>query len=152
MSPLFWYPFTVKITRRRLIRVYYREEDEERNWEKFDPEVLAAHEAKEGPVRFSRLEPGGWRYNLTEPDEDGSRLSQEMQRLKWRKIREPHLPEPLDFKPVTYQVGEALSKKFRDTGLQVIVKMASIELTPEKPIFPAGGWHVSNTFTTLFLP
>lgn len=26
--------------------------------------------------------------------------------------------------------------------LQVIVKIGSIELTPEKPKFPAGSWHV----------
>ena len=36
-----------------------------------------------------------------------------------------------------------LSEKFKDSGLQIIVKMASIELTPEKPEFPIGGWHVS---------
>lgn len=31
----------------------------------------------------------------------------------------------------------------RGWGLQVIVKLTSIELTPEKPEFPAGSWHVS---------
>ena len=76
-------------------------------------------------------------------DEEGPKLAWKMQRLKWREIRDPLLPEPLAFKHVTYPAGEALREKFKDTGLQVIVKMASIELTPEKPVSPAGGWHVS---------
>jgi hypothetical protein len=37
-----------------------------------------------------------------------------------------------------------LSTKFKETGLQIICKLASIELTPEKPDFPAGGWHVEG--------
>lgn len=65
-------------------------------------------------------------------------------REKWREIREAILPEPLPFEPLIYQVKRALHSKFKETGLQVIVKMASIELTPEKPEFPAGGWHVSR--------
>lgn len=32
----------------------------------------------------------------------------------------------------------------RDKHLQVIVKMASIELTPEKPKFSGGSWHVEG--------
>lgn len=36
----------------------------------------------------------------------------------------------------------SLRERFKD--LQVIVKMASIELTPDKPTFPAGGWHVEG--------
>ncbi|KAJ3455834.1 hypothetical protein MRS44_017316 [Fusarium solani] len=38
-----------------------------------------------------------------------------------------------------------LRERFQDSGLQIIVKMASIELTPEKnPSFPLGGWHVEG--------
>lgn len=37
-----------------------------------------------------------------------------------------------------------LRNKFQDTGLQVIVKMTSIELTPDKSAFPAGGWHIEG--------
>ena len=82
-------------------------------------------------------------------DAQGESLSEEekmarkLQRVKWKEIRDPILPEPMDFEPITYKITEALGKNFRNTGLQVIVKMASIELTPEKPVFPAGGWHVS---------
>jgi hypothetical protein len=51
--------------------------------------------------------------------------------------------EPLEFEPYIYTVEQTLRERFKDTGLQVIVKMVSIELTPEKPRFAAGGWHVS---------
>lgn len=74
-----------------------------------------------------------------------AKTARKLQILKWREIRDPLLPEPLEFAPVTYAVAQTLRSKFSDTGLQVIVKMASIELTPEKPDFPAGGWHVRNS-------
>lgn len=65
---------------------------------------------------------------------------------KWKIVRKARLPEPplwddLDYAP---REGSRLIDRFRDSGLQVIVKMASIELTPEKPEFPAGGWHVEG--------
>jgi hypothetical protein len=35
-----------------------------------------------------------------------------------------------------------LEEEFRDRGLQVIVKLASVELTPEKPGYSGGSWHL----------
>ena len=63
---------------------------------------------------------------------------------KWRLLRKARIPEA-EFTDVDYTPPEAesLFNRFRETGLQVIVKMVSIELTPEKPDFPAGSWHVS---------
>ena len=40
--------------------------------------------------------------------------------------------------------ARTLRAKFKDSGLQVIVKLASIELTPEKPLFAGGEWHVEG--------
>ncbi|KAF2007253.1 hypothetical protein P154DRAFT_614663 [Amniculicola lignicola CBS 123094] len=37
-----------------------------------------------------------------------------------------------------------LAKEWRDKGLQVIVKIASIELTPEKPEYKGGSWHIEG--------
>lgn len=54
------------------------------------------------------------------------------------------LPEPDDESEIDYVCRESIREKFKDSGLQVIVKMATIELTPEKPDFPMGGWHVSS--------
>jgi hypothetical protein len=61
-------------------------------------------------------------------------------------FRKPVIPEAsfmdVDYAPLP---GERLVDKFQKSGLQIIVKMASIELTPEQPEFPLGGWHVSLT-------
>lgn len=68
---------------------------------------------------------------------------------EWRGIREPlHIkPPPVFGHPkVNYAVdpAKALGHKFKESGLQIIVKMTSIELTPEKPEFPAGGWRIAG--------
>lgn len=62
---------------------------------------------------------------------------------KWEEVRQPVVPEPNEFKEVDYSPPYRLSQRFKDSGLQIIVKMVSIELTPEKPSYPAGSWHVS---------
>ena len=55
-------------------------------------------------------------------------------------------PEPRDYesyqRPVNDQVD--LQKEFGEQGLQVIVKLANIELTPEKPTYDGGSWHVEG--------
>jgi hypothetical protein len=60
-------------------------------------------------------------------------------------FRTPKIPEPvseaIEYAPST----KRLIEKFRETGLQVIVKMASIELTPDKHEYFGGGWHVSSS-------
>jgi hypothetical protein len=83
--------------------------------------------------------------DLEEESDESDESEDEAER--WHRIREPVQPQPGPFKDVDdfYAPKESarLSEKFKDSGLQIIVKMASIELTPEKPEFPAGGWHVS---------
>lgn len=61
-------------------------------------------------------------------------------------MRQPRHPEVPDFEQVEYAPveGRRLIETFKSSGLQIIVKMASIELTPEKPDFPAGGWHIEG--------
>jgi hypothetical protein len=61
---------------------------------------------------------------------------------KWRLLRKPKMPEPVAESILYAPCQPSLAEKFRESGLQIIVKMASIELTPEKPEFPAGSWHV----------
>lgn len=65
--------------------------------------------------------------------------------MKWQSVRKPVFP-PHSFKDVDYtpKPNERLAEVYRETGLQVIVKLASIELTPENPDFPVGGWHVEG--------
>ncbi|KAK5991331.1 hypothetical protein PT974_09612 [Cladobotryum mycophilum] len=69
---------------------------------------------------------------------------QSLARAKWEAYREAVLPEPNQFKEIDYSPTEGLCEKFKEYGLQVIVKMTSIELTPEKPEFPAGNWQIEG--------
>ncbi|TLD32804.1 hypothetical protein PspLS_00257 [Pyricularia sp. CBS 133598] len=81
-------------------------------------------------------------------DDDGDDSSQDEEeklRSVWEAIRKPIFPDPefshMDYEP---KIGSRLAEKYKDSGLQVIVKMASIKLTPEKPEFAGGAWHVEG--------
>ena len=61
------------------------------------------------------------------------------------EIRVLVLPEPGEFKPrFTTEPVLDLKKMFGKRGLQVIVKLANIHLTPEKPTYEGGTWHVEG--------
>lgn len=77
--------------------------------------------------------------------------------VQWRDSqRQVRMPEPGQFAPPsTIQAdlsqGEKfderrvdLKREFAEKGLQVIVKLANIHLTPEKPIYGGRTWHVEN--------
>ncbi|PRQ73491.1 Protein of unknown function (DUF4246)-domain containing protein [Rhodotorula toruloides] len=62
---------------------------------------------------------------------------------RWEAQRPVHLPEPEPFSmPATVQFEPVFPLKGRK--LQVIVKLANIHLTPEKPDYPGGVWHVEG--------
>lgn len=68
-------------------------------------------------------------------------------REDWTKInRALKRPEPRDFEPYQRLVDDEvnLRKQYGEQGLQVIVKLANIELTPEKPTYEGGSWHVEG--------
>ena len=46
--------------------------------------------------------------------------------------------------PIDYNAKHRIRDVFKNRGIQVIIKMASIELTPDKPEFPEGSWHVEG--------
>ncbi|KAI0750496.1 hypothetical protein C8Q74DRAFT_1459944 [Fomes fomentarius] len=60
----------------------------------------------------------------------------------WYEAREPFVPEPPSFKPPSTKGRVQVNLKGRT--LQVIVKLANIVLTPEKPEYPGGAWHVEG--------
>ncbi|KKA25905.1 hypothetical protein T310_0108 [Rasamsonia emersonii CBS 393.64] len=77
-----------------------------------------------------------------EPNEDDDAF--EERRWLWeRENRVVVLPEPGTFTPRDY-LRLDLRKEFKDTGLQVIVKLANIHLTPEEPEYEGGSWHVEG--------
>ena len=68
-------------------------------------------------------------------------------RENWRRTnRILQRPEPRGFEPYRRPFDEQvnLRKDFGEQGLQVIVKLANIELTPEKPNYDGGSWHVEG--------
>ena len=106
-------------------------------------------------TEVSDKEGGGSRSDSnteSEEEEDEDQIEEEDDadvRDRWYETRKPVQPPPppYDEKRVDYYaVGAAktLRERFKDTGLQIIVKMASIELTPENPTFSAGNWHIEG--------
>lgn len=54
-------------------------------------------------------------------------------------------PEPDVFKPPTEpEPTFNLQEKCHESGLQIIVKLANIHLTPENPSYEGGSWHVEG--------
>ncbi|OGM49977.1 hypothetical protein ABOM_001243 [Aspergillus bombycis] len=63
---------------------------------------------------------------------------------EWQNSQQILLPEPGKFTPLNTTPEIDLWEKFHESGLQVIVKLANIELTPEKPEYEGGTWHVEG--------
>ncbi|KAK4443131.1 hypothetical protein QBC34DRAFT_362554 [Podospora aff. communis PSN243] len=66
---------------------------------------------------------------------------------RWKDTRKPLQPPLPEFSPINYDPdpSEPLRTHFKSTGLQIIVKMASIELHPDNSVeFPPGDWHVEG--------
>jgi Protein of unknown function (DUF4246) len=65
---------------------------------------------------------------------------------EWERSRPIKLPEPGEFSPPKepWRGEVRLRDQFRDNGLQVIVKLANIELNPEKPEYEGGSWHIEG--------
>lgn len=80
----------------------------------FDRKDEWAHKLR----RVVRPEPGKFVFPRWNSNEDGTQLHDEMR---------------VDLK-----------KDFSDRGLQIIVKLTNIHLTPEKPNYTGGTWHVEG--------
>jgi len=59
-------------------------------------------------------------------------------------------PEPVDFSPVARPEPFDLREKFKDRGLQVIVKLANIQLTPDHSLYEGGSWHVEGQIVSIY--
>ncbi|KAM0239600.1 hypothetical protein ACHAP5_008171 [Fusarium lateritium] len=109
-------------------------DEEDDLWEpKFDAERFKTKDDQ--PTHESLGDPN---HPLSTPGDD---KDEEIARERWWEVRQAKLPDPLPFEPVNYAPKQSLREKFEESGLQVIIKMASIELTPEKSEFAAGSWH-----------
>lgn len=94
-------------------------------------------------------------------DEDGPPVDDEDDstwdfKEEWKRhVRRTVHPEPEEFDAEKFESPEPYSLKehFGNLGrpLQVIVKLANIELTPDKPEYEGGTWHVEGKLVSLQL-
>lgn len=82
-----------------------------------------------------------WKYDPPKPDQKDNEEYQEfaIREQEWGNTRRFIQPLVKPFKAPA-KTGACLAV----TTLQVIVKLASVELTPEKPEFEGGSWHVEG--------
>ncbi|KAJ2988381.1 hypothetical protein NUW58_g4004 [Xylaria curta] len=140
----------------RVIKSYRAGESAGRNTSRFSlPSNVSDHNEENWTPTFSSwkdlgsAEVGNDEGEADSEDIDSEDSYDEMsleERLeeKWKEVRQPVIPDPIPFEEVDYSPPHRLSRRFKDSGLQIIVKMVSIELTPEKPSYPAGSWHVEG--------
>ncbi|MFJ6718710.1 DUF4246 domain-containing protein [Streptomyces sp. NPDC091259] len=104
------------------------------------------------PLRIE-ADPYGWYDSEPEyPDEssysDGSAYEEavaawEEAQDDWWENRRPVIPDAPAFTPPRLP-DESDRVDLRGRRLQVIVKLATIHLTPDKPEYPGGSWHVEG--------
>ncbi|KAI0762923.1 hypothetical protein C8Q74DRAFT_1207359, partial [Fomes fomentarius] len=104
--------------------------------------VLSDSLSPEPPLLIN-VDPDSWYEHLGEgPDcEDGSDEAYEAYDA-WHEARKPFVPEPPPFHPPSTEGRVEVNLKGHT--LQVIVKLANIVLTPDKPKYPGGAWHVEG--------
>ncbi|KAG9194275.1 hypothetical protein G6011_04310 [Alternaria panax] len=109
-------------------------DENEENWIPSNKEVCADLEVSEEELRRAGYRPGSYKMD-----------AEALLEAKWETARKARM-SPISFSDVSYtpQSGRRLADRYFDSGLQIIVKMASIELTPDKPEFPVGGCHIEG--------
>lgn len=86
---------------------------------------------------------------LPEPEGQESDEDDDAYEERWQTYRDSRRfiqPEPEEFTPPNLESWGLinLQEAFAEEGLQVIVKLANIELTPEKPNYAGGSWHIEG--------
>jgi hypothetical protein len=106
-------------------------------------------------VRFSQPEKSTWWKQFTAPEDIFDALSRmddedsdEEQAGSAKNRQKIPLPIP-DFDSNKFEHDFANAIDLKGHRLQVIVRIESIELTPEKPEFPGRDWHIEVSFNLL---
>ncbi|KAJ5972861.1 uncharacterized protein N7479_002779 [Penicillium vulpinum] len=63
---------------------------------------------------------------------------------EWQSTCPILLPEPANFEPRKETYSANLREQFPDRKLQIIVKLANIELSPDNPNYEGGSWHIEG--------
>jgi hypothetical protein len=99
--------------------------------------------------RPARIKAGVNSWYVDEPvlapdnDDDDALRAWQAAWADWRQNRSPVPPDAPAFTPPA-QLGDSARVDLRARRLQVIVKLATIHLTPDKPAYPGGTWHVEG--------
>lgn len=107
-------------------------------------------------IEYSQVEYSSSESEPTPCEEEGEtyRSQAYMNRLEeWEDSRRIKLPEPGEFAfPGSNPADDLdLRKLFRGKGLQVIVKLVNIELTPAKPDYQGVSWHMEGQLVSVCL-
>ena len=78
------------------------------------------------------------------PEELGADWNAQEHWLKTNRVLKRPEPRPYQLYKRPKDEKVDLRKDFGKQGLQVIVKLANIELTPEEPFYEGGSWHVEG--------
>ena len=107
--------------------------------------VLSELRSHYGRTRFPFQEGYEWWESEYPPDEINDNIDdakREELEDEWFKNRVP-IPVPIpEFDPALFHCAPDQLVDLKGCRLQVIVKIGNIELTPEKPCYDGGSWHV----------
>ncbi|RPD53860.1 hypothetical protein L226DRAFT_472741 [Lentinus tigrinus ALCF2SS1-7] len=107
--------------------------------ERFVPmfEKVLSDAASPSPKRVIDVDVLGWYSHLgPEPDYDDDDYQE------WKSRRWPLIPDPPTFAPPTEE--GRINVSLKGCSIRVIIKLANIILTPEKPTYPGGSWHIEG--------
>ncbi|MGW0435787.1 DUF4246 domain-containing protein [Micromonospora sp. NPDC003197] len=98
-----------------------------------------------------RITAESWAWYDNAPDQpveptDGDEAARDAYNVameEWSETRRPVVPDAPVFSPPALPDNSA-RVDLRGRRLQVIVKLANIHLTPDKPEYPGGSWHVEG--------
>ena len=71
---------------------------------------------------------------------------------QWESTRPIILPEPASFEPRKEMYSANLREQFPEKKLQIIVKLANIELSPDNPQYEGGSWHIEGQLVRVLHP
>ncbi|KAI0742054.1 hypothetical protein C8Q80DRAFT_1109616 [Daedaleopsis nitida] len=100
--------------------------------------VLSDYLSPEPPLLI-QVDPSGWYKHLPSQKEIEATGKDYWD---WYSERIPLIPDPPPFKPPS--TDGRVEVNLRGRTLQVITKVANIVLTPEKPKYAGGSWHVEG--------
>ncbi|MBE3048857.1 DUF4246 family protein, partial [Candidatus Bathyarchaeota archaeon] len=86
--------------------------------------------------------------SCSDSDQSPREIRRRRKRRYWQRNRKANIPRVPAYSSMSHayasQPDQGPRSRFAATGLQVIVKMGSVQLTPDKPTFPEGRWHIEG--------